>query len=237
MGKVNAAVNAELEGRNVVIGIEGLDTVAKALGALQSKTPAAVKVAVNQTARQTRKLMITAAKARYTVNAAGRRHLNDLKQKKKATNASPSATLFISKMRNDLGYFQNDPAQAFSGRDVFTHSPEFYQARVLANSSMKHLPGKGNLSKGFLARFKSGHIGMVQRVIGSRSPHTITERGRPRWTNEHGNVEKLQTMGALSASAMHGMVWRYVRDDVELYLLARLQDRVDWILTRVKAKK
>ena len=33
---------------------------------------------------------------------------------------------------------------------------------------------------------------------------------------------------------MHGMVWPEVRDDVELYLMARIQDRVDWILARYR---
>lgn len=234
MGKVNTAVNIGLEGRNVTIEIDGLDTVARALGNLQGRSPAAVKVAVNQTARQARKLMIAAAKARYTVNAAGQRHLNDLKQKKKASNSSLMATLFISKMRNDLGYFENDPTQAYTGGDVFRHSPSFYKARVLASSSLKPLPGKGNLSKGFLMEFKSGHVGMVQRVIGSSSKNTETARGRPRWQNEHGQVEKIQTMGAPSATAMHAQVWPEVRDDVELYLMARIQDRVDWILTRYR---
>ena len=234
MGRVNTAVNIGLEGRNVTIEIDGLDTVARALGSLQGRSPEAVKVAVNQTARQARKLMIAAAKARYTVNAAGQRHLNDLKQKKKASNSSLMATLFISKMRNDLGYFENDPTQAYTGGDVFRHSPSFYKARVLASSSLKPLPGKGNLSKGFLMEFKSGHVGMVQRVIGSSSKNTETARGRPRWQNEHGQVEKIQTMGAPSATAMHAQVWPEVRDDVELYLMARIQDRVDWILTRYR---
>lgn len=234
MGRVNTAVNIGLEGRNVTIEIDGLDTVARALGNLQGRSPAAVKVAVNQTARQARKLMIAAAKARYTVNAAGQRHLNDLKQKKKASNSSLMATLFISKMRNDLGYFENDPTKAYTGGDVFRHSPSFYKARVLASSSLKPLPGKGNLSKGFLMEFKSGHVGMVQRVIGSSSKNTETARGRPRWQNEHGQVEKIQTMGAPSATAMHAQVWPEVRDDVELYLMARIQDRVDWILTRYR---
>ncbi len=234
MGKVNTAVNIGLEGRNVTIEIDGLDTVARALGNLQGRSPAAVKVAVNQTARQARKLMIAAAKARYTVNAAGQRHLNDLKQKKKASNRSLTATLFISKMRNDLGYFENDPTQAYTGGDVFRHSPSFYKARVLASSSLKPLPGKGNLSKGFLMEFQSGHVGMVQRVIGSASKNTETARGRPRWQNEQGKVEKLQTMGAPSATAMHAQVWPEVRDDVELYLMARIQDRVDWILARYR---
>lgn len=234
MGTVNTAVNVGLEGRNITIEIDGLDTVARALGDLQGRSPAAVKVAVNQTARQARKLMIAAAKARYVVNAAGARHLNDLKQKKKASNTSLSATLFISKMRNDLGYFENDPTQAYTGGDVFHHSPSFYKARVLASSSLKPLPGKGNLSKGFLMEFQSGHIGMVQRVIGSASKNTETARGRPRWTNGQGKVEKLQTMGAPSATAMHTQVWPEVQDDVELYLMARIQDRVNWILARYR---
>lgn len=235
MEKVNTPVNIGLEGRNVTIRIEGLDTVARALGDLQGKSPAAVKVAVNQTARQARKLMIAAAKARYVVNAAGQRHLEDLKPKKKATNSDPSATLFISKMRNDLGYFENDPAQAYTGRNVFTHSPKYYKARVLASSSVKNLPGKGSLSKGFLMEFKSGHIGMVQRIIGSSSKRTTTEKsGAPRWRNRNGKVEKLQTMGAPSATAMHSQVWPEVQDDIALYLMARIQHRVDWILARYR---
>lgn len=234
MATVNVSPRASLEGRNITIEIDGLDTVARALGDLQGRSPQALKVAVNQTAREARKLMIAAAKARYVVNAAGARHLNDLKQKKKASNTDLTATLFISKMRSDLGYFENDPTAAYTGGDVFTHSPSFYKARVLASSSLKPLPGKGNLSKGFLMEFQSGHIGMVQRVIGSRSKNTETARGRPRWTNERGDVEKLQTMGAPSATAMHSQVWPDVRDDVELYLMARIQDRVDWILARYR---
>ena len=232
MASVNTAVNAKLQGRSITIEIEGLETVAGALGDLRGKTPAALKVAVNQTARQTRKWMIAAAKARYVVNAAGQRHLNDLKTSKKATNTDPSATLFISKMRNDLGYFENKPRAVYTGKAAAAREGTVYQARVLRESSLEPLTGAGNLGKGFLAQFKSGHIGMVQRVIGSESEHTTTEKGYPRWRNRQGNVEKLQTMGSPSATAMHTKVWPEVQDDVEVYLMARLQDRVDWILAR-----
>lgn len=235
MATVNVNPHTSLEGRNITIEIDGLDTVARALGDLQGRSPQALKVAVNQTARQARKLMIAAAKARYVVNAAGARHLNDLKPKKKATNSDPSATLFIATMRNDLGYFENDPTKAYTGGAVFSHSPEYYKARVLAESPLKDLTGKGGLSKGFLMEFKSGHVGMVQRIIGSSSARTRTEKsGAPRWRNRDGKVEKLQTMGAPSATAMHTQVWPEVRDDVELYLMARIQDRVDWILARYR---
>ena len=43
---------------NLTIEVDGLDTVAAALGDLKKKTPAAAKVAINATARQARKLMI-----------------------------------------------------------------------------------------------------------------------------------------------------------------------------------
>ena len=51
------------------------EEVSRALGVLSNKTPAALKVAVNTTARQTRKLMLTEVKNRYDLNAAGRRLL------------------------------------------------------------------------------------------------------------------------------------------------------------------
>ena len=41
------------------------EEVSRALGVLSNKTPAALKVAVNTTARQTRKLMLTEVKNRY----------------------------------------------------------------------------------------------------------------------------------------------------------------------------
>ena len=148
---------------NLTIEVDGLDTVAAALGDLKKKTPAAAKVAINATARQARKLMIAKAKARYAVNAAGRRHLKDLVQRKKASNTSLSAELHIAKMRNDLGYFQHRPTERFTGREVLHHAPKYVKARVLKASSMAALTGNANMSKGFLVQFKSGHIGMVQR--------------------------------------------------------------------------
>ena len=109
---------------NLTIEVDGLDTVAAALGDFKKKTPAAAKVASNATARQARKLMIAKAKARYAVNAAGRRHLKDLVQRKKASNTSLSAELHIAKMRNDLGYFQHRPTERFTGREVLHHAPK-----------------------------------------------------------------------------------------------------------------
>ena len=221
----------------MTITVEGMVDVAKALGDLKSKTPAAAKVAINATARQARKLMVAQAKARYAVNAAGRRHLKDLTQRKKATNTSLSAELYIAKMRNDLGYFQHRPTESFTGRDVLQRAPAHVKARVLKSSSLRELTGDGSsLSKGFLVEFKSGHVGMVQRRIGSNSSHKTTERGHPRWTTRDGRVEKLVTMGSPSAAGMHSTVWPYVEPDVVEYLQERLMEQTERIIARAKAK-
>ena len=194
------------QGSNIVIGVEGINEVERILGNLKSKTPAVAKVAVNSTARYTRREMIKHAKARYAVNAAGARHLNDLKKTKSASNKDISAELHIATMRNDLGYFKSQPGTYYIGGNV-ANAPEYFKGKVLKSSAMKALTGAGNLSKGFLLPFKSGHVGMVQRVIGSRSRNTVTAKGYPRWTTRDGRVEKLMTMGSPSATAMRPSLW------------------------------
>lgn len=222
---------------NLTITLEGLEDVTKALGDLKNKTPAAAKVAINATAREARKLMIARAKARYAVNAAGERHLKDLVQRRKATNGSLLAELHIAKMRNDLGYFQHSPTQTFTGAAVRAHAPSFVRGHVLKSTSMEPLTGSGNLSKGFLVHFASGHTGMVQRRIGSDSGNRTTARGFPRWTNRNGQVEKLQTMGSPSATAMHNTIWPEVEEDVEQFLLDRLELQVQKVLDRAARKR
>lgn len=223
---------------NLTITLAGLDTVEKALGDLQQKTPAAAKVAINATAREARKLMIARAKARYAVNMAGQRHLKDLVQRKKATNRSLLAELRIESFRNDLGYFQTSPPVPthFTGKR-WREGPDVWSGKVLKAEEMKLLPGTTGRSKAFLAEFASGHVGMVQRVIGSSSDNTVTKSGAPRWRNRQGKVEKLMTLGSPSAAAMHSTIWPYVEPEVEAYLLDRLEIQTQKIIERAEARR
>lgn len=222
-------------GHNVVIGVEGLQEVERELGKLKTKTPAVVKFAVNKTARQARRMMIMKAKARYAVNAAGSRHLDELAQKKKASNSSLSAELYIKSLRNDLGYFETSPSSPYMGKNVF-RAPEVFKGHVLKETPMKSLTGTAGLSKGFLLKFKSGHVGMVQRVIGKKSKHTETANGYKRWVSRSGVVETLQTMGSPSATAMHNTIWPFVAPDVEIYLQDALIARAQQVLAVAEAK-
>jgi hypothetical protein len=213
----------------MTIEVDGLDDVSAVLGDLRKKTPAVAKVAINATARQARKLMMAEAKARYAVNSAGKRHLSDLVQRKKASNSSLSAELRIASYRNDLGYFQTRPNRPFMGHDV-AQAPEYFTARVLKTSPMKPLTGKGRLSKGFLVEFKSGHVGMVQRIVGTGRFHYTVRSGAP------STSDKMQTMGSPSAAAMHSTIWPEVEPEVELFLAAKLTERAEQVLARAKRK-
>ena len=116
------------------------EQVARALGVLADKTPAALKVASYTTARQTRKVMLQEVEERYDLNAAGKRMIEALRQRQKATTRRPAAILAIMNndpgaFRADLGYFRTSPTKPFMGPSVRT-APPVFQAHVLKGCPM-----------------------------------------------------------------------------------------------------
>lgn len=220
---------------DLTITVAGVEDIERQLGDLKGKTPAAMKFAINATARKTRKLMLDKAKARYDVTAKGREHIDELAQRRKARNTNLMAELYIASRDIDLAYFEHSPTQVFSGRNV-ENAPEVVRGRVLKSSPMKPLfGGPNNTAKEFLAEFVSGHTGMVARQKGSSSPNSTTGRRYPRWRNKDGNVEKLQTVYAPSGPAMHNTIWPEVEPTAAQILQEQLQRRVEMI--RAKAGK
>lgn len=220
----------------VDIQVENLDDINRALGDLAARSPQAAKVAINATAREARKLMIQEVKARYALEEAGLRHVKELKQTRKATNTSLRAELKISTPRNDLAYFQHKPKGVFTGPSVFTSAADVVRARVLKSSHMTDLKGDSGHSKGFLVKFASGHVGMVQRVIGKRSKSSVTARGKPRWASKNGIIEDIQTMGSPSATAMHRVSFDLVEPDIVDYFRNRLDKQVQTVLARYSGR-
>lgn len=210
--------------------------VTRALGVLGDKTPAALKVAVNTTARQTRKLLLTEVKNRYDLNTAGKRMIEDLRQRQKATNRRPAAILAIMKndpgaFRADPGCFRTSPTKPFMGPSV-RNAPPVFQAHVLKGSPMIGLGGTSEKSKGFLVQFKSKHIGMVQRRLGVPADKDYTESGKKRWKPN----EELVTMSSPSGSAMHHTVWEMQESTVEQMLQDNTERRVRQLIANAKRK-
>lgn len=226
------------------IGVNA-EEVSQRLGELRRKTPAVIKVAVNATARETRKEMLRRVLKRYALTAKGKERAKGLKQKVKATNADPAAVLWIGGIngaRADLAYFQHRVTVPHPGLSWQT-GPTVFKARVLRSGGLHDLGGGpierngvtfGQGSKGFLAEFKSGHVGMIQRHIGAASSETTTKSGARRWRSKSGIVEKTQTYGSPSGTAQHHTVWE--KEDVHVYAENTLNDRLEKQIAKVIAK-
>ena len=226
------------------IGVNA-EEVSQRLGELRRKTPAVIKVAVNATARETRKEMLRRVLKRYALTAKGKERAKGLKQKVKATNADPAAVLWIGGIngaRADLSYFQHRVTVPHPGLSWQT-GPTVFKARVLRSGGLHDLGGGpierngvtfGRGSKGFLAEFKSGHIGMIQRHIGKESERTTTKSGAPRWRSKSGVVETTQTYGSPSGTAQHHTVWE--KEDVHVYAENTLNARLEKQIAKVIAK-
>lgn len=226
------------------IGVNAKE-VSQRLGELRRKTPAVIKVAVNATARETRKEMLRRVLKRYALTAKGKERAKGLKQKVKATNADPAAVLWIGGIngaRADLAYCQHRVTVPHPGLSWQT-GPTVFKARVLRSGGLHDLGGGpierngvtfGQGSKGFLAEFKSDHVGMIQRHIGKESKRTTTKSGAPRWRSASGVVETTQTYGSPSGTAQHHTVWE--KEDVHVYAENTLNDRLEKQIAKVMAR-
>jgi len=203
--------------------VTGLDEAQNDALRMVSAAPGAVARGLNETLDEAKKRLVEEARARYAVNAAGARHLDDLKQSKRAGPSSLVAEMRIKKMRNDLGYFETFPDQPMPGVQWHNAPRGGFKGHVLTGTSMKTLPGGYGTSKAFLSRFKSGHVGMVQRLLGSKSRNTVTGSGKPRWRNKFGDVEKVQTLGSPSAAAMINTVWPGRDQESQEFFVSRLE--------------
>lgn len=221
------------------IGVNA-EEVSQRLGELRRKTPAVIKVAVNATARETRKEMLRRVLKRYALTAKGKERAKGLKQKVKATNADPAAVLWIGGIngaRADLAYFQHRVTVPHPGLSWQT-GPTVFKARVLRSGGLHDLTGDGAYSKGFLAKFVNDgthqHIGMIQRHFGAESKRTTTAAGARRWRSKSGVVEQTRTYSSPSGTAQHHTVWE--KEDVHVYAENTLNDRLERQIAKVMAK-
>jgi len=215
--------------------------VERALGALSRKTPAVLKVAINRTARQARKDLISGAQKRYALTARGRAKLKQLKLTKSATNTNLAAEI----RQNDMGltlnasYFQHTPTVPFMGTSVYS-APAVQKVRTLKGGPMEDLTASAGKSKGFLisvrnAKAGNDHLMFANRILGSSTSNTVTHRGFPRWTNAAGDVEKAYDVNRIGASSQQRAVWYRGVDNAAAANLERfLEQRIEQVIEAAK---
>lgn len=192
-----------------VVQVNGLDAAASGTMRFARNTPGAAARALNSAIADSRARLVEAAKERYALTAAGERHLEKLRQTERASASRTVAKMSISTPISDMGYFESFPNIPLPGLRWREAPKEGFRGHILRSTPMYTLSGKDNRSKAFLARFNSGHVGMVQRVVGSNAlAGSKSAYVKPtRWRTRDGRVEKLVTVGALSGAAQVNKVW------------------------------
>lgn len=138
-----------------------LAQVERKLGQMKSEAPKALKNAINQTAKQSRKDLATEAQKTYAVKTG---RFNKAMKIKNATPTRLEATIRATGKVMGLKDFKVSPAKIQTGKN----RPEVVKAKVLKSRSMK--PLKMGKLKAFVTKFSSGHVAVVQRRGEERAP-------------------------------------------------------------------
>ncbi len=119
---------------------------------IDQKTPAAISRAINRAATKANKALSAEARKRYLVKDA------DIKKtisRQKSTRNKLEATIKSEGKGVPLGNYRISPKRP---RAKGEEPPKMYKARVLKSSRFKGIYGA------FVARMKSGHVGVFKRV-------------------------------------------------------------------------
>lgn len=145
--------------------------------------PKIVKKAINQSMKVTRVDVADQAKTKYTLKKK-----SDIKQhvyvEKKATTSKLEGVMTFKGKKIALAKFKTSPAKYDPQKSV-----EFTKTKLLVDSSLKKLKGDDKSSKAFLAKMPSGHIGVFERMKGTKQ-------------KSDKNKEKIKELAALSVPQM-----------------------------------
>lgn len=138
-----------------------VQTIANQLGEYADKAPTVLKQALNATAKDVRSMLAEQAKEIYIVQKS---KFNKAMKIKNASARKLEALIVTAGAPLELIDFKTNPKKPSAG----SARPDVMTGKVLVQSSMKRLE-MGNL-KAFVAKFKSGHVSIVQRKGPERLP-------------------------------------------------------------------
>lgn len=202
--------------------------IEKKLKNLKSQAPSVLAKALNQTAKNARKELQTKAKEEYTVKAGKFNKAMKINNAKKsrltAVITSEGKPLQLSKFKTRFN--KGDAAEA---KGLKKHKLKPF---VLGGAD-----NEGKDLKGFIAKFSSGHIALVQRVPGKymkgKEPGTIGEGKRKRVRKK--GVQAIKEFYSVSIPKMIGSeenVYGVVEPNIE----SNLKKNIDLQIAKLLAK-
>lgn len=144
-----------------------IEEIEAKLGSMKKKAPNVLATAVNDTARDAKRLLAKQAKEEYSV-ASGK--FQKAMKLEKAKPAKPVAVIRATGKQMELIDFKTNPKKRIPVEQV--------QAKVYKSGSLKPLIKKGADHNGkdlksFIVQYQSGHVTVAQRVPGEETTRTI----------------------------------------------------------------
>lgn len=129
----------------------------------KNKAPLAVQRAINSTIKQVSRDVGKEAKQKYIISQPEVRKTLHLKKATKKDLTGVVSSRDDKKPR--LYGFKVTPKEVITKPSA---KPEFYAARIKKRVKEKNLTGNSGRSKAFVAKMKSGHIGIFERMTGTK---------------------------------------------------------------------
>ena len=148
------------------VEMDDLTRIEAALGMAKDKSKMVLRTAINNTAKQTMKLLIDEANKEYQMSQSAQ--VRKTLALKKATTGSLTAVITSKGRVNELYNFMVKPKTYISGGGVSGG----YSAHIKRNSAYKNIYLKQNAGdsedkyRAFIVKYKSGHTTLAQRRPG-----------------------------------------------------------------------
>ncbi len=188
-----------------------LHVIEMALGNLKGESRKVLKNAVNATARQARKDLVSEAASVYTEKKA---KINKTTKVKAATNAKPEATVNVKGPVQSLKEFKT--SVSISG----------VKAKILQASVMKVIQSSRGRAAAFPVKFESGHEDIAQRQIGEFYSRGAKAR-RDKW-GPHADMTAIKTLFTNSTpKKVFGVVEERIYENLMDNILAQIRKVVE----------
>ena len=156
------------------VDMDDLREIEQYLGMTRDKSKIVLRGAINDTAKDSMKLLLNETSRRYVLRRSVLKKSMGLS---KATASNLSAVIAVVSPTTELYDSKVSPRKYVHPLD-FEHKPSHYKGKVLRDSSLSKLilrPGTArDKYKAFVVKYQSGHITIGQRVPGKKmksKPH------------------------------------------------------------------
>lgn len=156
-------------GKLFYVDMDDLTKIEAALDMARDKSRMVLKAAINNAAKQTEGSMVDKARDKYRYKKGTKGDIREANSIKKAKAGDLAATIEAKGDVNEFLDFHVRPSTYFPGGKG---APSWVKARVLRNGDFHKIalrPGAdGDKYKGFVIKYRSGHLALAQRVPGKR---------------------------------------------------------------------